>query len=145
MSRTETIKVSFGRGPKGAVRLMERDDDAGPTTRATPQAVPRLAKLMALAIRFDELVRSGVVANFADLSRLGRVSRARLSQVMNLLNLAPDLQSEILFLHPATSGKERLTERHVRPIASIPAWDEQRRRWRELCARIESGGGNGEG
>ena len=46
---------------------------------------------MALAIRFDELIRAGVVADYADLPRLGQVTRARVTRVMNLLNLAPDI------------------------------------------------------
>jgi hypothetical protein len=45
---------------------------------------------MALALRCDELVRSGQVKNFADLARLGHVSRARMSQIVSLLQLAPD-------------------------------------------------------
>ena len=40
---------------------------------------------MALAIRFEQLVRDGVVADYAELARLGRVTRARMSQIMNLL------------------------------------------------------------
>ena len=37
--------------------------------------VPRVARLLALAIRFEELVRDGVVKNYAELARLGYVSR----------------------------------------------------------------------
>ena len=53
---------------------------------------------MALAIRFDQLIRDGVLADQAEIAKLGRVSRARLTQIMNLLNLAPSIQEEILFL-----------------------------------------------
>jgi hypothetical protein len=45
---------------------------------------------MALALRLEELVRSGAVANYATLAALGRVSRARISQILNLVLLAPD-------------------------------------------------------
>ena len=44
------------------------------------------------------MIRCGVVADYADLARLGQVIRARVTQIMNLLNLAPDIQEEILFL-----------------------------------------------
>ncbi len=54
--------------------------------------VPRVARLLALAIRFEELVTNGVVKNYAELARLGYVSRARVTQIVNLLQLAPDLQ-----------------------------------------------------
>ncbi len=66
-------------------------------TGATPEPVepgrvPRVARLMALAIRFDQLIRNGTVADQADLARLGHATRARLTKIMNLLHLAPDIQ-----------------------------------------------------
>ena len=51
---------------------------------------------MGMAIHFDELLRGCVVADYAELARLGHVSRARISQVMNLLSLSPDIQEEVL-------------------------------------------------
>ncbi len=33
--------------------------------------IPRVSRLMALAIRFEKLVRDGVVADYAELARLG--------------------------------------------------------------------------
>ena len=63
--------------------------------------VPRVSRLMAQAIRFDQLIRDGVVPDQAELSRLGPVTRSRLTQIMNLTTLAPDIQQAILFL-PAT-------------------------------------------
>lgn len=68
---------------------------------------PRVAKLMALAIRFEQLVRDGNVADYAELARLGHVTRARLTQIMNLLALAPDIQEATLFLPPVEVGKMR--------------------------------------
>jgi len=44
--------------------------------------VPRIARLMALALRFDQLVRTGAVRDYAHLARLGQVSRARLTQII---------------------------------------------------------------
>ena len=92
---------------------------------------PRVAKLLALAIRFDQLVSDGVVANYAELARLGRVSRARVTQIANLLNLAPDIQEEILFLK-SKEGREPITERELRPIATESDWRKQRRMWNTL-------------
>lgn len=46
----------------------------------------------------------------ADLARLGRVSRARVTQIMTLLNLSPEIQEAILFLPRIESGREPLTE-----------------------------------
>ena len=60
------------------------------------RGVPRIARLMALAIRFDKLIRDGVVADQGELARLGKISRARVTQILNLLSLAPDIQAAIL-------------------------------------------------
>ncbi len=89
---------------------------------------------MALAIKFDGLIRDGVVRNYADLARLGHVTRARLTQIMNLLNLAPDIQEAILFLPPTVAGRDAVKEWQVRPIAAEPEWEKQRRMWRKLRA-----------
>ena len=89
--------------------------------------VPRVARLMALAIRFDRLIRDGVVADQAELARLGHVTRARLTQIMNLLNLAPDIQEAIVSLSSSIRGTDTLTERQLRPIAAVADWNKQRR------------------
>jgi hypothetical protein len=69
------------------------------------------------------------------IGRLGHVTRARVSQVMALLGLAPDLLEEILFLPPTILGRDRVQMRHVLPIAAVPDWKKQRQRWRELHER----------
>jgi hypothetical protein len=95
------------------------------TVSETAERVPRVARLMALAIHFDQLIRDGGVADQADLARLGRVSRARLTQIMNLLNLAPAIQEEVLHL----SESVPITERELRPIAAALNWRTQVREW----------------
>ncbi|QDT62434.1 hypothetical protein SV7mr_49820 [Stieleria bergensis] len=87
---------------------------------------------MALAIHFDHALASGRLRSQADLARAGQVTRARLSQIMNLCNLAPDLQEELLFLKPYFNGRAPITERQIRPIAAEPNWDKQRRRFKKL-------------
>ena len=52
--------------------------------------VPRVARLLALALRFQGLLQQGLIADYATLARLGHVSRARITQIMNLAVLAPD-------------------------------------------------------
>ena len=91
--------------------------------------VPRVAKLMALAIRFEGLIQDGVVADYAELARLGHVTRARMTQIMALLGLAPDIQEAILFLGPVEKGKDPITERELRPIVAVADWKRQRRMW----------------
>jgi hypothetical protein len=85
---------------------------------------------MALAMRFDELIRSGQVTGYAELARLGHVSRARLSQIASLLGLAPDLQEAILFLPRIPRGRDPIQLWQLLPIAAIPDWRKQRSRWK---------------
>jgi len=63
---------------------------------------------------------------------LGQVSRSRITQMTNLLNLAPDIQEEILFLGPAEAARLRISEQSVRKLGAILEWGEQRARWRRL-------------
>jgi len=123
---TVACKVHFKPGAQGRRRLQRGEVPVPPTVE--PGRVPRLARLMALAIHFDGLIRKGAVRDYADLARLGHVTRARMTQIMNLLNLAPGIQEEILFL-PPTSGRDPVSERQVRPIAAEPDWRKQRRLW----------------
>ena len=94
---------------------------------AAPPKVPRVSRLMALAIRFDRLIRDGHVKDQTELAALGHVTPARLSQIMNMLLLAPDIQEAILFLEPTKRGRDRIKERDLRPIAVVPDWRAQRR------------------
>ena len=96
-----------------------------PEAPATPR-IPRITRLMALAIKFQDMVDRGEVRDYADLARLGHVSRARITQIMNLLNLAPNIQEEIL-LRQGTSRV--VTETHLRCVTSEVCWLRQRRLW----------------
>jgi hypothetical protein len=97
-----------------------------------PGRVPRVSRLMALALRFDELVRTGQVASYSALASLGHVTRARVCQIMNLLCLAPDLQEALLFLPPTQHGRDPLILADLQPIAAAFDWRKQRRLWRQL-------------
>lgn len=105
--------------------------DAGPKPETPVETgrIPRVSRLMALAIRFDKLIRDGVVADQAELAHLGHVTRARLTQIMNLLNLAPDIQEEILHFSPVERGRDPVTERDLRRFAALADWRKQREMW----------------
>ena|SRR5205823_2952954 len=95
--------------------------------------VPRISRLMALAIRFGELIRSGEVSTYAELAGLGRVTHARMTQIMSLLCLAPDIQEEILFQPRTVKGRDPVQLGHVLPITVIADWRKQRIRWQSLA------------
>ena len=119
-------KVHFRCGANGRKHLESGD---APIVSVEPGRVPRISRLMALAIRFDGLIRDGVVTDQAELARLGHVTRARLTQIMNLLHLAPDIQEAILFLPRVERGRDPIKERQLRPIAAVVDWRKQRRMW----------------
>lgn len=117
--------VHFGRGRSSRKELRD-----GKEKKPAPMGrIPRVSRLMALAIRFDQLIRDGVVADQAELARLGHVSRARVTQIMDLLGLAPDIQEAVLFLPATERGRAAITERDLRPIAAMADWRMQRKVW----------------
>ena len=130
-SLTVECKVHFTQARHGRKQMTS---GVAPVAATVPLGrVPRLARLMALAIRFEGLLSQGEVRDYADLARLGHVTRARVTQIMNLLNLSPDVQEEILFLPPIKAGRDQIKEWQVRPIAAEPCWRTQRRLWHRIC------------
>jgi hypothetical protein len=107
--------------------------------RALPSRVPRVARLMALSIHFDGMLRKGVVADQSELAHICNVTQPRITQIMNLCHLAPDIQEEILFLPLVMSGCDPVHEHMLRSITARADWREQRAHW----ARINSPVGHG--
>ncbi len=122
-------------GPCGAaessqqVQLRSRQRRQATVAERT-ERVPRVTRLLALALKFEELIRSGVVDNYAVLAQLGQVSRSRVTQMTSMLSLAPDIQEEILFLRVEEAKRLRISEPSVRKLSAILDWGEQRAHWR---------------
>jgi DNA invertase Pin-like site-specific DNA recombinase len=96
------------------------------------ERVPRIARLMALALKFEQMIRQSIVPDYAELAAVGWVSRARVTQIMNLLNLAPDIQEQILFLGWETAERQGICEQSIRRLSALLLWSEQRRQWTAL-------------
>ncbi len=129
--------IRFHRRGRGCRR--EIDHGTEPVATGRPRGrVPRVSRFMALALRFEEYLRTGHVHSYSELARLGRVSRPRISQILNLLNLAPEIQEALLSLPRTEHGRDALILRALQPIASTPAWTEQRRLWAALRTRAEA-------
>ena len=92
---------------------------------------------MALAIHFDRLVRDGEIHDYAELAELGNVTRARVTQIMNLTNLAPEIQEELLFLPRVSEGRDPLILRQFQKIAARLSWREQNRDWKFLKETVQ--------
>jgi hypothetical protein len=86
---------------------------------------------MALAIQFQDMIQRGEARDYADLARLGCLTRERMSQIMELVWLAPDIQEEIL-MFPPTAARFPISEAATRKIAASLAWPEQRLGWQRL-------------
>jgi len=102
-SITITRQVHFNGGGRGNRRRLEEGPppeivtrEPGPRATRRPPAGPGLAH--------RRTVRRGEMASYAEVAVLGHVTRARVSQIMNLLNLAPAIMEAILFLPRTVRG-----------------------------------------
>jgi hypothetical protein len=86
--------------------------------------------LLALALKFEGLIHQGVVQDDAELARLGQVSRARVTQIMNLLNLAAEIQEEILSWGSGGPAQRSIPETAIRTLSGEILWSRQRERWK---------------
>jgi hypothetical protein len=128
-----TYALDFSAGRKGRENKTLSSDRQPSDGERSVHSVPRIARLLALALRFERLLREETVRDYAELARLGRVSRARMTQIMKLLDLAPDIQERILFLPFVSLSKiGGLNERNLRAVVSRIDWDEQRRLFQNI-------------
>lgn len=124
-----------GRGSRKEIR--EGAEEAVP--KAPIGRIPRISRFMALAIHYEELIRAGHVSDFAELARLGHVTRARVTQIMNLRLLAPDIQEAILSLPVVNKGRSAIHLRDLQEVSSACSWDKQRSLWKiRLNANVEA-------
>jgi hypothetical protein len=119
-------KVDFGNGKQ--IGRAERRSAATPKQASTK--LPRITRLLALAHHLQGLLDQGVVRDYADIARLTNLSRARVTQIMNLMLLAPQIQEEILSAGPNRSLKEHA----IRMVLKTVVWEEQAIIWGKLKA-----------
>ena len=110
-------------------RRTQKELRPGAAPPPPPARIPRVSKLVALAIHFDDMVRTRQIANFAAMARFGQVSRARMTQIVNLALLAADIQEELLFLPRTTKGRDVVTSKFLERVACEPDWHRQREMW----------------
>lgn len=121
--------VQFQRGRQGRRRIT---DPSSERNQMPSGRVPRISRLMSLAIRFDRLIQDGIVSDQSELARLAHVTQPRMTQIMNLLHLAPDIQEALLFLPRTTSGRDPIHEKMLRRVCTEFSWQKQRVAFREL-------------
>ena len=136
MNEPTTVQcaVHFEPAARGRKRLQAGGDEPG--TALPAGRVPRLARLLALALRLEQQLRQGLLKDCAEVARLGHVTRARVSQILSLANLAPDIQEAILFLPHTLRGRDPVILSDVLPIAMELDWKRQRRAWRRVVGTV---------
>lgn len=131
MTELKVTKQVFFRAGSTSRRVLKQGRPKKPKNLGR---IPRVSRLMAMAIRMQALIRDGEVESYAELARLCHVTTARITQIMNLLRLAPDIQEDILFLPPGDGGRDAVTERALRSLVAIIDWRKQRKKW-EKCSQ----------
>ena len=112
-------KVEFTRGHKGQKRL--RTPTPPPERRPIdPVTVPQITRMLVLGYHFERLVREGKVKNYSEIAKLTGLSRARVTQLVDLTLLPPGMQNEILCNLRGVSQDLRTSERacRARPLPS---------------------------
>lgn len=136
MNKPVSVEFQFSikqRG-RGAKKQIVEGRDESQASKTALERIPRISRYMALAIHFEELIRQGVVTDYADLARLGHVTRARVTQIMNLRLLAPELQEDLLSLDQNTKRKGLISLQTIQSVTSEPCWQRQRELWRGLIS-----------
>ncbi|NVJ18871.1 hypothetical protein HV826_32650 [Myxococcus sp. AM010] len=124
------VSAHFHRVRRAKVRLR---GGAPPPPREAARRPAHAARMLALAHHVESAIARGLVASAADVAGQLGFTRARVTHLLDLLLLAPDIQEEVLFLE-AVEGEEPLSERGLRAIAHAGTWESQRERWREVKA-----------
>ena len=132
---TYGFRRTGARGRTGTELVRLGDDEQAVASLSPPSIpvgkVPRVTRLLALAHKFERMLARGEVASMADLARAGRVTRARLSQIMDLVLLAPDIQDEIMSFERVISGRDPVTMKEVQVVLRSAFWPHQRTAWRQ--------------
>ena len=135
LPQTVVCQIPFRR------RVRQHRETITSPVEATPEIpagrVPRLARLMALALRFEQLLQTGEISNYTQLAWLGHVSRARISQIMRLLSLSPEIQEDLLFLPRTLSGRDPIHLRQLLSVAAVLDWQRQIVLWKALQEKTQ--------
>lgn len=121
------VEVPFVRSKRGKADVFVAPPSPEPTAHAS-----RAARMLALAHTMNALLRDGTVGDQRELAELMGLTRARVTQLLDLVLLAPDIQEQLL---DGALGSERVTERALRHVVRLRCWEDQRGVWASLSPR----------
>lgn len=128
MSTTIKLKIHFTPGNRNHRELRKGKQP----THSKSVRLPRVTRLMALAVKYEELLAKGLVRNHVELAELAHVERSHISTLLRLRLLAPDIQEWLLSLPENERGKNPVSFVELRKIAETASWEEQRRELHSL-------------
>jgi len=118
------VTGQFHRVQRGHGKRFVQEPPPGPVRRPA-----RVAVMVALAHKIQDAIDRGTVRDRAEVARRLGFTRARITHLLDLTLLAPDLQERVLGLE-AVDGVEPLSERELRKVVHAGSWLEQRQMWR---------------
>lgn len=130
MSASIKFDIHFAAGKSGhrVIRKGRRPKHAKPVRR------PRITRLMALAVKYEHLIREKLVRNHEELADLAGVDRSLISRILRLRQLSPEIQEWLLHLPEQESVRDPVGWTELHPISRISSWAEQRRTLNQLIA-----------
>ena len=131
MSDTEKVDVQFHFQRRGKNKVLVEGKEPPKPVRPKGR-LPRITRYMALAIYYEGLIREGHIHDYAEIATLGHVTRARVTQIMNLRLLSPDLQEQLLNGPRIEQGRDTICLRMFQTIALEPSWKNQREQWKQI-------------
>ncbi|MFM2151923.1 MAG: hypothetical protein RL199_358 [Pseudomonadota bacterium] len=120
----KTVVVSQAFYRQRARRVSFRSEPPPPPREPTRRPA-KVAQLLALAHHLEHGLRTGALADQASIARALGFSRARITQLLDLTLLAPDIQVAVLRME-AVDGVEPMAERELRAIGREASWATQR-------------------
>jgi len=140
MNDTEKVDVQFHFQRRGKNKVLVEGKEPPKPVRPKGR-LPRITRYMALAIYYEDLIRQGHVYDYAEIATLGHVTRARVTQIMNLRLLAKDIQEQLLTMPRLLNGRDTLCLRSLQTLSVEPCWKKQRIAWSQLyCPPVSNQG-----
>jgi hypothetical protein len=135
-AKAKVITSAFHRVQRGRCKRFVAEPPPGPVRRPA-----RVAVMLALAHKIQQAIDRSRIRDRAEVARRLGFTRARITHLLDLTLLAPDLQESVLFLE-AIDGVEPIGERTLRRLAKTGCWNVQRMAFQPQLMSASSGATN---